>query len=192
DLAVSVLSPIVLSLGCLVAVLGGLSLAEVAVLFPKAGGNYVFLREGYGRLAGFLFGWVEFWIIRSASVAALATIFTESFHDVLREVSPETAAGVGPWPQKIITVVVILVLALVNIRGVRWGGGLQFFITSIKVASLLGIMMLPFLVMAFVQTSSVPQPDVTRLEPVWLPAGGFNLAPFATAFLRVLWAYHGW
>src|SRR5207302_2101498 len=102
----------------LLALLGALALAEVAVLFPKAGGNYVFLREGYGPLFGFLFGWVEFWIIRSASVAALATIFTESFHDVLREVSPETAAGVGPGPQKIIAVVVILVLALVNIRGV--------------------------------------------------------------------------
>jgi len=69
----------------LLALLGALSLAEVAVLFPRAGGNYVFLREGYGRMAGFLFGWVEFWIIRSASLAALATIFTESLHDVLRE-----------------------------------------------------------------------------------------------------------
>jgi amino acid transporter len=167
-------------------------LAEVAVLFPKAGGNYVFLREGYGRLAGFLFGWVEFWIIRSASVAALATIFTESFHDVLREVSPETAAGVGPWPQKIITVVVILVLALVNIRGVRWGGGLQFFITSIKVASLLGIMILPFVVAAWVNSPSVPRPEVSRLEPVWPAIGGFDLGHFATAFLGVLWAYHGW
>src|SRR4051794_36168324 len=42
------------------ALLGALALAEVAVLYPKAGGNYVFLREGYGRLAGFLWGWVEF------------------------------------------------------------------------------------------------------------------------------------
>jgi amino acid transporter len=192
ELPFSGLAAVVWILGGLLAFLGGLSLAEVAVLFPKAGGNYVFLREGYGRLAGFLFGWVEFWIIRSASVAALATVFTESFHDVLTEVSPTTAAGIGPWPQKIITVVVILVLALVNIRGVRWGGGLQFFITSIKVASLLGIMMLPFLVAAFVQSPSVPRPDVTRLEPVWPPAGGFNLAHFATAFLGVLWAYHGW
>ena len=44
--------------------LGALAYAEVAVLFPRAGGNYVFLREAYGRLAGFLWGWVEFWIIR--------------------------------------------------------------------------------------------------------------------------------
>src|SRR5205807_3527100 len=173
------LAAIVWILGGVLAFLGGLSLAEVAVLFPKAGGNYVFLREGYGRLAGFLFGWVEFWITRSASVAALATVFTESFHDVLTEVSPATAAGIGPWPQKIITVVVILVLALVNIRGVRWGGGLQFFITSIKVASLLGIMMLPFLVMAWATTPDVPRPEVSHLQPVWPASGGFNLGHFA-------------
>ena len=88
--------------------------------------------------------------------------------------------------------VVILVLALVNIRGVRWGGGLQFFITSIKVASLLGIMILPFVVAAWVNSPSVPRPEVTRLEPVWPGVGGFDLGHFATAFLGVLWAYHGW
>src|SRR5262245_13475853 len=64
-------------LGGVLALLGALALAEVSVLFPVTGGNYVFLREGYGRLAGFLWGWVEFWIIRTASIAALATIFTE-------------------------------------------------------------------------------------------------------------------
>src|SRR4051812_19426166 len=69
----------------LLALLGALAIAEVAVLFPRAGGNYVFLREAYGRMAGYLWGWVEFWIIRSASIAALATMFTESFHDILKQ-----------------------------------------------------------------------------------------------------------
>ena len=55
-------------LGGVFAMLGALALAEVAVLYPRAGGNYVFLREGYGRLFGFLWGWVEFWIIRAASL----------------------------------------------------------------------------------------------------------------------------
>ena len=58
----------------------------VPVLYPKAGGNYVFLREAYGRAFGFLWGWVDFWIIRSASIAALASMFTDSFHDVLRQI----------------------------------------------------------------------------------------------------------
>src|SRR5262245_10851314 len=63
---------------------GGLALAEVMVMYPKAGGNYVYLREGYCRMFGFLWGWIEFFVIRSASIAALAGIFAESLHDVLR------------------------------------------------------------------------------------------------------------
>src|SRR5438309_1472541 len=76
------LAALVWVLGGLLVLLGALAYAEVAVLYPRAGGNYVFLREGYGRLAGFLWGWVEFWIIPSASLAALATAFTESLNGV--------------------------------------------------------------------------------------------------------------
>src|SRR5438552_2849422 len=83
-------------LGGVLVLLGALAYAEVAVLYPRAGGNYVFLREAYGRLFGFLWGWVEFWIIRSASLAALATIFTESLNDVLRNRAFQEAAGMTP------------------------------------------------------------------------------------------------
>src|ERR1043166_7347445 len=81
--------------GGLLALLGTLAYAEVATLFPRAGGNYVFLREGYGRFAGFLWGWVDFFMIRSGSIAALATIFTESLHAILMVVAPDAAAGLG-------------------------------------------------------------------------------------------------
>src|SRR4051812_42317921 len=136
--------------GGLLALLGALAYAEVAVLYPRAGGNYVFLREGYGRLAGFLWGWVEFWIIRSASLAALATIFTESLADVVANPAVQERLGLptgsvlGFWPQRAMTVTVLLALTMVNIRGVRWGGGLQLFITVVKVGSLLAIACLPF------------------------------------------------
>src|SRR5438552_12115290 len=91
-------------LGGVLAFLGALALAEVAVLYPRAGGNYVFLREGYGRLAGFLFGWVEFCVIRSASLAALATMFAESLHDVLRETSglPAGSSVLSYWEQRLL------------------------------------------------------------------------------------------
>src|SRR5579884_3123706 len=107
-------------LGGVLVLLGALAYAEVSVLLPRAGGNYVFLREGYGRLFGFLWGWVDFWIIRGASLAALATIFTESFYDLLGLGAPTEAAAF--WTQKGVTVSVILCLALVNVRGVQWGG----------------------------------------------------------------------
>lgn len=168
------------------AFLGALALAEVAVLYPRAGGNYVFLREAYGRLFGFLWGWVEFWIIRSASLAALATIFTGSLCNLLGSAAP------GPWPQKGMTVGVILGLAGVNVLGVRWGGGLQLVITLVKVGSLLAILALPFLMAAFAPTE-VPRFEPANLTPLWPPSvDGFDLSKFATALLAVLWAYHGW
>src|SRR5205809_6733211 len=109
QLPFSGLAAIVWILGGVLAFLGGLSLAEVAVLFPKAGGNYVFLREGYGRLAGFLFGWVEFWIIRAGSLAALSTIFTESLADVL---VGSGALGQAPsfWSRRALPVAVLVLL----------------------------------------------------------------------------------
>src|SRR4051794_26180884 len=93
------------------AFLGSLVLAEVAIIHPRAGGNYVFLREGYGRWAGFLWGWVEFWIIRSGSIAALAGIFTESFHDLLRIArgSPSASDILTFWELQGVTVTVIVV-----------------------------------------------------------------------------------
>src|SRR5436190_5666318 len=126
------LAALVWILGGLLAFLGALALAEVAVLYPRAGGNYVFLREGFGPLAGFLWGWVEFWIIRGASLAALATIFSESLREVFLNPAFQTAFGLTVpsqwldfWGLKWLTVTVIMVLALVNVRGVRWGGVLQ-------------------------------------------------------------------
>jgi len=181
-------------LGGVLTLLGALALAEVATLFPRAGGNYVFLREGYGRAAGFLWGWVEFWIIRSASIAALATMFTESLHDVLRQaLYPGTNAELLTfWPRLVLTTVVIAVLAGVNARGTRVGGGLQLAITLVKVGSLLFIIALPFIVLASVATPAHP-PRVDHLRPVW-PSDfrDVNGVQFGSALIGVLWAYHGW
>lgn len=189
------------TLGGVLALLGSLALAEVAVLYPRAGGNYVYLREAYGRLAGFLFGWVEFWIIRAASIAALATIFAESLHDVLRNDAFRAALGLEPvsdvlgfWPQRVLTVSVILGLALVNIRGVRWGGVLQLLITLVKVGSLLAIMALPFLPMLLAPAGTVTdRPHPEYLTPL-LPGEWTThlLMGFGTALLGVMFAYHGW
>ncbi|HLJ94269.1 MAG TPA: amino acid permease [Gemmataceae bacterium] len=182
-------------LGGLLALMGSLAYAEVAVLYPRAGGNYVFLREGYGRLAGFLWGWVEFWIIRSASLAALATLFTKSFYAVFCEVFGSSLGNqwLGYWPQKLVTVAVILGLALVNIRGVRWGGVLQLFITIVKVCSLLGLILLPFIVQALeLPRSSTAPPRTENLAPWWPSWSDFHISGFISALLAVLWAYHGW
>jgi amino acid transporter len=191
-------------LGGALVVLGALAYAEVAVLFPRTGGNYVFLKEAYGRLAGFLWGWVDFWIIRSASIAALATIFAESLGDVLGNPTFQSAvgipsgAGLGFWSRRLLTVGTILGLGAVNIRGVRWGGGLQVVITAVKVGSIAGIIVLPFF---FLSESATPpggvKPSWDNLNPMW--PGEWSVwrdllvnGALASAFLGVLWPYHGW
>jgi basic amino acid/polyamine antiporter, APA family len=185
-------------MGGVLVLLGALAYAEVSVLLPRAGGNYVFLREAYGRLAGFLWGWVDFCIIRSASLAALATIFTESLHDILRNQAFQQAVGLpsgtqlGFWPQRMLTVTVLAGLAWVNIRGVRWGGLVQLFITLLKIGSLATIAVLPFLVLAN-WLSAPTLPDFGNLRPVWPEDWRrVSLGGLGSAFLGVLWAYHGW
>lgn len=183
--------------GGVLTLFGSLALAEIAVLFPRAGGNYVFLREGYGRMASFLWGWVDFWIIRSASIAALATMFTESLHDVLKQslypdLSIQSVQVLGFWPRQLLTVLTISLLATVNARGTRLGGGLQVAVTTLKVGSLLFIIALPFVVLATV-TNPQHTPQVDHLTPAWPSSWlGVNWGLYGAAMVSVLWAYDGW
>jgi basic amino acid/polyamine antiporter, APA family len=178
----------------MLALIGSLSLAELAVLMPRAGGNYVYLREGLGRWAGFLFGWVEFWIIRSASIAALAAVFAESLHAVLRGLMTTDGRSVvlPDWGEPAITIVVIAGLAIVNICGTRWGGGLQLVVTIVKVGTLVAIALLP-LVALYMRWDISDGPSMENLSPVWPGDGStFRWSGFGAALVGVLWAYHGW
>src|SRR5262249_9213056 len=132
-------------LGGVLALLGGLVLAELVAMLPKAGGNYVFLKEGYGSLWGFLWGWVEFWISRTGSIAALATMFADALGDVVRGSGKLGDSGkLSDWDKKGITIVVIVALTVINAIGVRWGGLVQNITTWLKVGSLAAIALLPF------------------------------------------------
>ncbi len=177
----------------IITLFGALSIAEVAILVPRAGGNYVYLRESYGRWAGFLWGWVEFWIIRSASIAALATVFTESLHDLLRfayEAGPREQI-VSFWGRQAITLGVILILTQLNAMGARLGGGLQVFITGVKVFTLLAIAAAPLLVFLIASDSGLM--STNNLQPFWPDDWSkVDWSKFGAALLGVLWAYHGW
>jgi basic amino acid/polyamine antiporter, APA family len=182
---------IVWVLGGLLALLGALALAEIAVLLPRAGGNYAFLKDAYGRLFGFLWGWVEFWIIRSASIAALATMFAEGLNDVLRQ-SLQQSEVLSFWQRQGLAGVTIAVLAFVNALGTRIGGGLQVVITSVKIGSILGIIALPWLILACVDQPAHP-PRLANLGRIWPEDwSAFNIGKFGAALVGVLWAYHGW
>ena len=177
--------------GGLLALFGSLALAEICVLFPRAGGNFTFLREGFGRFVGFLWGWIDLGIIRSASIAALASMFTEGLADVLRQLN-----GGEPllqfWPQQILACAVIAALAYLNASGTRLGARFQVFLTTLKVGSIACIIILPALILL---TVSAPEyePRITNLRPTW-PAdwSAFDVGKYLAAMVAVLWAYHGW
>jgi APA family basic amino acid/polyamine antiporter len=171
---------------------GALALSEVAALFPQAGGNYVFLREAYGRLFGFMWGWVEFWFLRVASCAALSSVFTESLHDVLKLGLGTNDEVLGFWPRQTVAAAVVVALGLLAARGTRLGAGLQFAVTCVKVGSLIAILLLPLIVIAFIADPPT-RPDPARFQPVW-PAdwSSFSLGAFAVAMVAVMWPYNGW
>jgi amino acid transporter len=190
---------LVWTLGGVLALLGSLTLAELAVLFPEAGGSYVYLREGYGKLAAFLFGWVEYWIIQSAGLAALATVFTEELNNILGNAGFQRSFGaewgstpLDFWQRQVVTVFLILFMAWINVRGVLWSGWIQTLITSVKVATLLGILVLPLIALAL-SNSDMAQPRAENLTPFWPTSWSKDSwAGLGTALVGVLWAYNGW
>ncbi|MFA5323790.1 MAG: amino acid permease [Smithella sp.] len=108
-------------LGGLITFFGALTYAELAGMFPKAGGDYQFLKAGYGRWAGFLLGWVNFWIIIPGSIAALSLALVSYWKPFLVLNDPLLGKGLA--------VGIILFLSWINYRGIRWGGTTQDFFT---------------------------------------------------------------
>ena len=103
--------------------LGALTFAELGAAKPDAGGLYVYIRDAFGPLPAFLYGWTAFFVLGSGSVATLAVAFTS----YLREFIPVTG-----FAAKVVAVVVIAIIMAVNVRGVRQGANVQNVSTAIK------------------------------------------------------------
>lgn len=178
--------------GGILVLLGALAMAEIAVRLPRAGGNYVYLREGFGRRAAFLWGWVDFWIIRSASIAVLAYMFTEFLHETIKDLNGTQGEVLAFWPRQLVSIGLIVFLSLLNIRGTRLGGTVQLGLTILKVTSLIVIALLPLAIEIFVRHPSNPI-HVEYLRPIWPEDWSLvNWTKYGTALVAVLWAYDGW
>jgi basic amino acid/polyamine antiporter, APA family len=176
----------------LITLCGAMTLAEVASLFPRAGGIYIFLREAYGRLFGFLWGWVEFWFLRVASCAALVNLFTESLHNLLQLAYQTTEPVLGFWTMQGISAGVITFLGLFAARGTKLGASFSFAITFIKIGSILALMILPILVANLVSQPPV-MPQWSNYHPVWPTQwSSAMISPFIAAMVAVMWPYNGW
>ena len=108
--------------------LAALACAELATMFPEAGGPYAFFREAYGPMAGFLYGWTMVLVVQTGTIAAVAVAFSK-FLGVL-------APSVTGWSAKAAAACVVLVLTAINARGLKTGTRVQNTLTAIKLGSL--------------------------------------------------------
>ena len=160
-------------IGAVVALFGALTLAELATMYPRSGGIYVFLREAYGPVPAFLFGWTELLVIRPSALGAIAMIFA----DYLGQFVP-----LSDGQTRLVAAATIALLAAANIRSVTWGAAVENATTAAKVLALAGLSIIAF-VFARGLSGALSQP--LALTPrSW---GGFGVA-----LIAVLWAYDGW
>jgi len=191
---------------------GALCCAELAAMWPRAGGQYVFLREAYGPSIGFLFGWGLFLIIQSGTIAAVAVAFA-NFTGVLTSsvagdnyliapvvlLNPFTIGGLSfngyalsLSSQQLVAVVMILFLTFINTRGLQTGKVIQNTFTFTKTAALLGLIVIGLLIgwnhNSAAYTSSWWQSWQNGWHPsasqVWFEPAGEGLLVLALLMLR--------
>ena len=189
----------------LVTLCGSLALAELAALCPQAGGPYLYLREAYGRLPAFLWGWTEFWVVRSGSVGALACA-TVIYLDEFLRTPGESLSPLGHVGQMIVAVVIVVGLSTINIFSTRWGAVVQNVATVAKVGFLGLLIVLPLLMgkmnIDHLFPLWVSSPVSTSLAETPIPhdAGATPATPISRSFfaalglalIAVFWPYDGW
>ncbi len=175
--------------GGLICVAGALTYAELGTMFPEAGGQYQYLKQAFGPLPSFLFGWISILAIQSGGIAYLGVAFGEYlgvFFPFFSSKHVLASVDIGPWTwqantAQLAAVAAIGVLSAVNYFGAKEGARAQTVLTAIKVASLVGLIAVGLAVPA-------------KVSPNWtapLPTG--NLLPgMVLAMVMVFGSFDGW
>ena len=187
--------------GAILSLFGALSFAELGAMIPEAGGEYAYLRRGFGPAWGFLFGWMHSIVGRPSSMASISAGMMRFLSFLLPVVAaplftvhiaiPGLAGWLRPydfvftWAQPL-AVLWLVAMTWVNYLGVRLGGAVQIFLTAIKIISIVIVIGVAFF---------SPAPAARAPDPFW-PAlddgGGMILRAFLAALAASLWAYDGW
>lgn len=185
--------------GAVLSIFGALAYAELGAAIPEAGGEYAYLRRGFGPVWGFLFGWMHSIVGRPSSAASIAAgmmrflgFFAPAVAAPLFTIHigiPVLTHWIAPydfvftWAQPL-AVFWLLAMTGINFLGVRLGGEVQVFLTSIKILSVVLIIGVAFL---------LPNTGVHQADPVWPTSASSGLiTAFLAALAAALWAYDGW
>ena len=175
--------------GGLLSFAGALTYAELGAMKPQAGGEYVYVRDAYGPLGGFLYGWTWFVIAKPASIATVVTglvrilgtfpVFSFFSDNVIS--SPFAVT----WGQ-LVAIAAAILISFLNYIGVKKAGEFQLVFTMLKVAIILGIVFV-----CFSGIGSVPSRGWSNFAGTFTGAKG-GVAGFMAALVAALWAYDGW
>jgi APA family basic amino acid/polyamine antiporter len=181
--------------GGLLTLAGALTYAELGVMFPRAGGLYHYLKEAYGPLWGFLYGWIAFLVIMSGGIATIAVGFGQYLASFLPSLAKTAFAvripGLPVWEisgVQLAAVGSIVLLTAVNHLGLEEGAWVQNALTILKVGSILVFGVFAFLVPAPVVSGEI----ATVPASPQVPLGGALLVAFGVAMVATLWTYDGW
>jgi APA family basic amino acid/polyamine antiporter len=177
--------------GGILTLFGALSYAELAAALPQAGGEYVYLREAYGPLWAFIYGWTQMWVAKSGSIATLATgffIYLANFRPEMNAVWVVVPLPLGESGQpleirygQLLAMGVIVVLAFINYFGVKVGGDLQVVVTLLKVGLIAAIIVIGL---------GTGHGTLANYHTSITAPGG--ITGFFAALVAALWAYDGW
>ena len=155
--------------------LGALTYGELGAMKPEAGGLYVYIRDAFGPLVAFLYGWTAFFVIGSGSIATLAVAFNQYLRQFVE---------LPPFAGKLVALGMIAVVMMVNVRGTRQGADVQNVSTILKVTAIVAMSVV--LLVAGPARSGL----MTAAWPAHADASLFR--GIGVAMVSVLWAYEGW
>jgi APA family basic amino acid/polyamine antiporter len=176
---------VVWALSGVVTLMGALTYGELAAMFPNAGGQYVYLREGISPLFGYLYGWTLFVVIQTGTIAAVAVAFARFSSVLVPSLGPDLWPGLGTVvtlpqpigpiqvgfsPQRLFAILSIVVLTWINVRGVRTAAIIQTSLTAIKTAALAGLIVLG------ISIGRNAAAVAANFGPGFWPTGGVTLA----------------
>jgi APA family basic amino acid/polyamine antiporter len=192
----------------LMTVLAAISYGEMSGMFPRAGGQYVYLKEAYNPLFGFLYGWSSFTVIQTATIAAVAVAFSRFTAYLIPEVGENVFIfSIGNFhisAAQILAIALILFLTYTNTKGIQGGKIIQTTFTTIKLLSLFGLIVLGFLLVkhTFWQENWRTGFHAVQLEKAggafvkhgnWFPIGGTVLiGAIAAAMVGSLFSSDAW
>lgn len=185
-------------LGGVISLFGALSNAEIAGMMADSGGEYVYFRRIYGRFMAFMWGWSTFAVIKTAAVSSIAYVFAQSFNSIfpLPHLGPGiesiTIGVFQPFENsgvKGLTIALILVLTLVNTRGLKGGAGFSEWITWLVALGLVGIV-LSCLFFGGGSFNNILTHSTQYVDRSWSDMA--LIESMFTALLAAFWAYEGW